>query len=134
MSVGLYDMDNDLYKTTPFNLELMKLSTYYKKRRQIVALSPEFKPNYYSQFYLRKDYEDNLYPSHLELYNNIEFGGHGFSGRRYVPLSSEIEACKPDVTIYERVRSNYKAKWQQQAFNVMMRACHMRFSLDGKTV
>lgn len=103
-------MDNDLYKATPFNLELMKLSTYYKKKRQIVALSPEFKPNYYSNFYLRKDYEDGIYPSRLECFDNVEFGGHGFSGCRYVPLPSEIEICKPDTTIYERVKNNYKAK------------------------
>lgn len=128
-------MDNDLYKTTPFNLELMKLSTYYKKKRQIVALSPEFKPNYYSDFYLRKDFEDGIYPSHLELFDNVEFGGHGFSGHHYVPLPSEIEGCKPDVTIYERVKNNYKSeKWLQQAFSVMGNARHVRFSLDGKTV
>ena len=44
MSVGLYDMDMATYTLVPFNLELMKLSAYYKKKREVVILSPIFTP------------------------------------------------------------------------------------------
>ena len=40
MSVGMYDMDMATYTLVPFNLELMKLSAYYKKKREVVILSP----------------------------------------------------------------------------------------------
>ena len=44
MSVGCYDADMQKYIHVPFNLELMKLSTYYKKKGEIVSLAPVFKP------------------------------------------------------------------------------------------
>lgn len=59
MSIGLYDADMAFYLQTPLNLELMKYSTYYKKKMEIVAASPSFEPNKYTTFIMRKDYQDN---------------------------------------------------------------------------
>ena len=42
MSVGLYDMDMKTYKQVPINLEMAKLSSYYKRKREIVAMSSSF--------------------------------------------------------------------------------------------
>lgn len=44
MSVGCYDADMQKYVHVPPNLELMKLSAYYKKKGEIVSLAPVFKP------------------------------------------------------------------------------------------
>ena len=55
MSVGMHDMDMVTYTLVPFNLELMKLSAYYKKKREVVILSPSFTPERHQKFILRKD-------------------------------------------------------------------------------
>ena len=40
MIIGCYDADMSKYIHTPFNLELMKIAGYYKRKREIVLLSP----------------------------------------------------------------------------------------------
>ena len=101
MSYGLYDGDLQFYPQVPFfNLELMKLSTYYKRRREIVSLSLDFKPNMYSHFIIRQDYPFNCtYPT----YPNIEYGGRAFSSTKYKPLPLEIEVMRPDISLYNKV-------------------------------
>ena len=59
MSIGLYDVDFATYIHIPFNLELMKLSTYYKKKKEIVVMTENFEPERYSNYIIRKDYNDN---------------------------------------------------------------------------
>ena len=57
MNIGLYDADLMIYHSLPVNLELMKLSTYYKvNKRDIVSLTQSFSPDRYSKFIIRKDY------------------------------------------------------------------------------
>ena len=63
MSIGLYDIDLITYFQVAFNLELMKLATYYKRKREIVQLSPIFQPERYTKFIMRKDYYDSNFPS-----------------------------------------------------------------------
>lgn len=80
MSIGLYDVDMSLYNQTPFNLELMKYATYYKQKREIVTMSSLFTPEKFGQFILRKDYQDDRFPFKMSNYDNLIYGGHGFSG------------------------------------------------------
>ena len=84
MSVGLMDWDFSTYLLVPFNLEIMKLSTYYKKKREIVVLSKDFEPNYYTKFIYRKDYTDQLFPKGLMTTGNVEYGGLAFSNNIYM--------------------------------------------------
>lgn len=91
MSVGLYDIDMTLYNNVPFNLELMKLSSYYKKKREIVVLSPSFEPYRFSKFIMRKDYDDGRFPANIKDYNNIEYGGYALSKQQYISLDEAIE-------------------------------------------
>ena len=86
MSVGMHDMDMATYTLVPFNLELMKLSAYYKKKREVVILSPSFTPERHQKFILRKDFDDGNFPIGLEKVPNLEYGGHAFSNGRYRPL------------------------------------------------
>ena len=76
MSIGLYDMDIATYTLVPYNLEIMKLSAYYKKKREIVVLSPSFTPERHQKFFLRKDYDDGNFPLELNVTKNLEYGGH----------------------------------------------------------
>ena len=56
MSIGLYDQDMATYTLVPYNLELMKLATYYKNRREIVVLSKKFEPYRFEKFFLHRSF------------------------------------------------------------------------------
>lgn len=128
MTYGLYDGDLHLFKKIPiFNLELMKISSYYKNKREIVSLSPKFSPNLYTHFIVRQDFPSVLPYNNA---NNISYGGRAFDGGNYVPMELEIEERPPDITIYDRIKAN-KA---YNGLNIMRRAEHVRLSLDGKTI
>jgi len=104
MSVGLMDGDFTNYILVPFNLEVMKLSAYYKKKREIVVLAKEFEPEYYTKFIYRKDYTDQIYPKGLMTTPNVEYGGLAFSNNIYIPLPREIEIMKPDTSLIKFIR------------------------------
>ncbi len=134
MIIGLYDGDMSKYIHVPLNLELMKLSSYYKKKGDIVNLSPSFSPNMYNKFIYRKDFYDGSFPSEI-LNSNIEYGGRAFNANNYLPLDISIEQQKPDIYIYESFRKKFSTnKGMTKAFNTMMRAAHFRLSLDGINV
>ena len=106
MSVGLYDADQATFTKVVFNLELMKLSAYYKRKGEIVILAPEFAPEKHSKFIYRKDYDDGIYPKNL-VRPNVEYGGLAFSNNIYLPLPLEIERMRPDTEIYRRTEQDY---------------------------
>lgn len=133
-------MDDDIlnYSYIPFNLEVMKLSSYYKKSGEIVTLAPKFTPRKHNKFIYRKDYDDGRFPSGLGSEINVTYGGHAFTGARYVPLAEDIEICKPDTYIYSKIKN--KVLTQKDHLNTktyfenMSKAEHCRLSLDGKTI
>lgn len=133
MIIGLYDMDMTKYIHVPFNLELMKLSSYYKKRGEIVGLSASFSPNMYNKFICRKDFYDGDFSYIMD--SKISYGGRAFNRDKYVPLNIEIEKQKPDIFIYERLKNLFCTNKQMtKAFEIMSRAEHFRLSLDGETI
>lgn len=83
MSVGIMDADLAKYTLVPFNLEAMKISTYYKKKGEIVVLSPSFTPERHQKFFYRKDYNDGEFPIGLTRSPNVEYGGLAFSNNIY---------------------------------------------------
>lgn len=98
-------------------------------------MSTTFNPNKYSTFVLRKDYQDGNFPAKMETYDNIIYGGQAFSGDTYIPLDPAIEIMKPDNSIYEKYRFVFgDTKKMIAAFDAMMRAEHIRLSLDGKHI
>lgn len=133
MSIGLYDEDMMKYATVPFNLELMKLATYYKERGEITSISPLFEPYKYSKFILRKDYYDDITYLQLNKYKNITYGGLAFSNNIYSPLDEEIERKIPDVSIYNKLEKYFieNNKNGEAIFKIMTKASHCRLSLDG---
>lgn len=136
MSVGLMDADMARYTLVPFNLEIMKLSAYYKKKGEIVILSPDFSPERNTQFIYRQDYAGE-YPANLTNIENVEYGGLAFSNNKYAPLPLEVERMKPDTSIYARQKTTWtdtKRSGATTMFNQLSRAEHCRLSLDGATV
>lgn len=136
MSIGLYDEDFFKYHQTIPNLELMKIASYYKKKREIVVLSPSIAPDRYSLFFLRKDYYDGSFPKELGEKQNIQYGGLAFSYNKYHQLSEEIEACDADFTIYLPYRHLFEAELKNNAlaYVALKNAAHLRLSLDEKTI
>ena len=132
MSYGLYDADLPYYPIPFYNLELMKMSSYYKRKREIVGLSPDFSPNRYSKFIVRQDFY-NPYANHYNV-ENVEYGGRAFDGEKYKPLPLEIERMKPDISLYERLKPKKVKGYSPSALSTMRRAEHIRLSLDGKTI
>lgn len=133
--IGMYDCDMALYTHVPFNLDLMKLSTYYKRKRDIVSLTSTVDLSKYSKIIYRKDYYDGTFDSEILKNERIEYGGMAFTHNEYKPLPLEIEKLKPDRYIYESMRKKFCInKHTEQLFNQMIRAQHLRLSLDGKTI
>lgn len=132
MSYGLYDADLAYYPVPFYNLELMKLSSYYKRKREIVGFAPNYSPYLYTHFIVRQDfYNPN---SQLPTSNNVEYGGRAFDGDSYKPLPLEIERMKPDISLYERVNPKLARGYDKSVLSTMRRAEHIRLSLDGKTI
>ena len=126
-----------LWCLSEVNLELMKISAYYKKKREVVILSPSFTPDRHQKFFLRKDYDDGNFPIGLEKIPNLDYGGYAFTNGTYVPMAPEIEIMRPDTTIYENMEKTImasKGRDQRKIFQNMMEAEHCRISLDGKTI
>lgn len=134
MSYGLYDGDYHLYPQIPFfNLELMKYATYYKHRREIVVFTPKFTPNMYGHYIVRQDYLSNHMYS--MQYKNVVYGGRAFDGGIYKPLPMDIELCKPDTSIYNKLESQLVINAAtKNSFSTMRRAEHVRLSLDGQHI
>ena len=60
-TIGLFDGDLATFGSTMFNLELMKLSSYLKKKNNIVSLIQKFEPEKFSEFYYWKDYNTGFF-------------------------------------------------------------------------
>lgn len=137
MSIGIMDADMSTYTLVPFNLEVMKLSAYYKRKGEIVVLSPSFTPHRNTKFIYRKDYDDGEFPRGLTTYGNVEYGGLAFSHNIYQPLPLEIEKMRPDTSIYSKMESKIlgpSTSERRKIYQNMMTAEHCRLSLDGKTI
>ena len=65
MIYGFYDIDFMNYTVIPFNLDLMKLSAYHKRRRDMVILTTEFIPDKFKNYYFFKDYDDGRLPDNF---------------------------------------------------------------------
>lgn len=133
MIIGLFDYDIYKNETKIFNLELMKMATYYKKKGIITTLSPLFKPENYTKFYIQSDYLNYDLPKNITKYDNIEMNGITFN-KKYIPMKKDIEICAADTSIYRIYQNLYKTKLEKELFNRLLQATHIRLSLDGYNV
>lgn len=129
-TIGIYDYDFMTHGHVIPNLECAKLCSYYKNKNHISVLAPKTEPERYTNFIVRKDYDDGVYPQYL-FKDNVIYGGYAFTGNHYIPLNEEAELTTPDFTIYE------KFKWKfgdDKGFKSLLRASHGRISLDNKSI
>lgn len=136
MSIGLFDADFFRYHQTIFNLEIMKMATYYKKKKEITIMAPSFAPERYSHFFYRKDFNDGDFPKQLNQYKNLTYGGLAFSNNTYIPMDEEIEQCSPDTSIYDRYKDIFIGDFVSSKgfFTSLRKGIHLRLSLDSKTI
>lgn len=140
MSVGIMDADATSITNATFNLEAMKLSTYYKRKNEIVVPCFTFAPERHTKFCYCKDYSEGYIPTALPLYDNVDSYGLLFSGGIYTPMPLEIESQKADTSIYAKMGeffrsdNNFSVDEENIHYKTLMAAEHARLSLDGKTV
>ena len=134
MSYGLFDCDFLNQKYPILNLELMKLSTFYKRKGEIVAYSSTFKPERYNNFIIGKDRLGENFNYPILNYNNIQLVGRFFSPKKYTPLDIEIEKQKPDTSLYEKVFKDHANTIDSTFASAQLRGEHIRLSLDGTTL
>lgn len=134
MSIGLYDIDFMTYTYIPFNLDLMKISTYYKQKKEIVVLAPQLEPERYQQMFVVKDYDDENFDRHI-LQPNVHYRGHAFSHENYIPLKEEVEIVRPDKYLYYKFKDKFCInKTKTLLFKELINAEHIRLSLDGTSL
>ena len=136
MIVGLLDWDLIQWKQpTVFNLELMKLAYYHKvKKRDLVQMESRFSSDKCTKVFIQKDYEDYNYPENIIQDPKVTWRGNALS-KSYFYLGEEIEKCPADTSIYSGLEKYYQDNEHSRIlFRRMMNGCHLRLSLDEKTI
>ena len=131
--IGLYDADIHRYGALPFNLELMKLATYHKQKKDIVTHMTNLDVGAFSTVIYRKDLYDGRFAKALYQRPNIEYGGLAFTNNKHISLGEDIEKLVPDKYSYMRLKYRYIPQ-HIKMFDHLLASEHLRLSLDGKTV
>lgn len=84
------------------NLACMKLSGYYKGRRDDVALKTNYEGlDKFDRVYLSKVFTDTEMPEGILEKGNVSYGGTGFFYDKAPKLPNEIEHHMPDYHLYD---------------------------------
>lgn len=134
MAIGI--VDYDFFHNAPSipNLECGKLIAYWRSHNEYTTLLRDINLERYRQVYFRQDFSNVHLPSELSN-KKVLYGGRFFSPAAYQPLPLEIEETPPIFENYESYSGMFAAGiGEQQTFSKILRAIHLRLSLDGKTV
>ena len=61
-TIGVMDYDFFNYNNVIPNLECAKLVAYYRNHNHIAVLSPVLRPDRFNKFFVRKEYNDGIFP------------------------------------------------------------------------
>ena len=103
MSIGLIDQDCLKNKKDFFyDLDIMKLASYYKSKREItkLLLDPMEYTQYTQTFFVKNRFDYKLF-SELFKDKRITYRGYAFYGQFLAPLPDDIEKAIPDPSIYD---------------------------------
>lgn len=140
--IGLCDLDLLNYGHTAFNIDLMKLSAYYKKRKEVVTLIDDYSATGIKKIFCAQDYPSENPMPDVAQYNNVSLIGRALSPTmQRIPLKEEIEEMVPDTSLYAFAYDWFKKQTSvtdlgiQRDFRSQLRANHFLLSLDnGKTL
>ena len=135
-SYGMLDFDLTYWQQPIiFNLELMKLANYYRQQHHLVKMSHKAEFDRFTKVFIRKDYDDNVYPPGIFTNPKAEAGGLALSGGVYQPLPLKIEKTPPDASLYENMSRYYQStRAAQRRYKSLLSAAHFRLSLDGRKI
>ena len=95
----MHDIENGYY-----NLQIMKLSSYYKNKKEIVSLISDLsKYNLYSKIFYFQNREDLPFHPLLSVIPNVTLCGRAFSNNRYNSLDDITEKQQPDIYLYQHL-------------------------------
>lgn len=131
---SVYDYDFFHYQMVIPNLECAKLIAYFRNNNHFSILTPTYNPNMpYTAYYVRKDYDDGIYPTEFFTTDCI-YGGRAFT-EVYKPLDIRAEHTIPNMHIYENYEHNFgKSSTDRRFFHRLLNCAHIRLSLDEKTI
>lgn len=130
--IGIYDADFFRYENVIPNLECAKLVTYFRHHKDIAVLTPTFAPEQYTSFYIRKEYNDGIFPKEF-FQDNCIYGGRAFNPDRYVQLEKRIENTIPDMHIYDNYLSYFgSVQMHQKQLKRILNCAHMRLAPDSE--
>lgn len=139
MIIAFYDNDFKMLMPGPicFNIDLMKLSSYYKNKQDIVFLINNFKN---TGMYNKVIYNSNLIEPNFNIIpdsNEIEFRGMFFDGK-YIPLPKEIESKVNDTSLYvnfmEKNPGAVSEETKRRNNFLIKNSCNIRLAPDGKKI
>lgn len=126
MNIGLYDGDFEANEKHIFNLDIMQLATYHKKKRDIVVwLKSPDKIGYFQKVYYIKDYITNEFPNFIQN-KNVEYMGRAFNEGYYRPLDESIRLCAPDQSLYNYNVNDNRVLKELLSFNI--KGVHLRLA------
>lgn len=130
--VAVHDYDYFTYNNVVPNLECAKLIAYHRNHRNIAVLTPTLIPEKYTTCYIRKDYDDGIYPKKF-FEENCIYGGRAFTQNEYNPLPREVELTVPNMHIYDDYISYFGARPAEQTqIKRILNCAHIRLAPDGK--
>lgn len=137
MSVALIDQDClNNKKDFFFDLDIMKLASYYKSKKEITKLL--LKPSEYFQYtqtYFIKNRFDYKLFGQIFKDPRITYRGYAFSASQYEPLPDDIEHAPADFSVYDTyIKFNDKLAQRREAkilTSAMAESCHARLSING---
>ena len=135
-SIGFYDRDfMEKDDEIRFNLQLMKLSAYHKRCRDMVSLITDLsRAPYYTKIYYRQNNPELSFPEEIYKYDNIEIGGFAVNSIDD-SLSKNIENILQAIEIFDKETSKRKLtpnrKIQLQSQQGVM---HLQLTADGEKI
>lgn len=131
-TISIYDADFFNYEHVIPNLECAKLYTYFHNHHEIAVLTPTLNPLPYTSCYIRKDYNDGLYPKEYFL-DNCVYGGRAFNPDHYEPLDLAIERTIPNMHLYDKYQKYFGTAPRDPAlYKRILNCAHIRLSTDEK--
>lgn len=134
-SIGLFDRDFlDRSDGVRYNLQLMKLAAYHRRKRDLVSLitDPSRAP-YYTKIYYRQNDPELSFPKELSARDNVDIGGYAINPV-YEPLADEIENILPATDIYDKAASRLKLNSVQTQQLKSQNSVHLQLTADGSTI
>lgn len=132
-TVAIFDYDFFTYNHVIPSLECAKLYTYFHNIHEIAVMTPRLNPAPYTQYFIRKEYNDGIFPRELRA-DNCNYGGYAFTPNHYKPFKPQIEKTIPNMHIYDKYISYYgPTRSDQLQIKRILNCAHIRLSTDEST-